>query len=467
LSKLQKLWKSRGASTALSTEVLEGGQAAAKVIEKALPSIDDIATSAMRTKQALRQVESQLNMFPRHIQSALNTAKRANPQMAAQYESVAAKMVEKISEANKLMASDPVAAKRILEEQMALLNQIPDINIPGFNSIANAKNALGNAHGVLTELGDVYALTSKNIGNRTKFLNEYLSAYKKYGPDYARNKWLASPANAKYYDELMRSGRLEDIIQSLQGTARKIPFKQRLKGLTWTDVLTRLGLGAGAAAATSAAGVAKVFTWFDESSSDVGSKAQGLENSMMALENATSGDGKAIVQAANRSLANINRTSMQAMKMMENNMPDAVNVFVRSVGTEQATLAGALNQWDKVAASSSNPQLAQQAYGQLKAFADNIEAKLKKLGANVGVKVREPGDQFSEAANISQVQEALNLPPTGKIDVATVNALKQLESKLNQAAETNEFTGYFYNPALNHIISYQDLLNAKQRLEKY
>jgi hypothetical protein len=474
LSKLQQLWKGRAAAKALSTDVIDAGRMA----EKALPSADEIAkitVSALNTQKKLRTIESNLGRFTQNLQNIFGTLQRANPEVAAQYSDDVTRIVNKMEEARKNLVSNPAVAKVIVEEQMAVLSsleaqvmsKIPaQFQMMGFPPITEAKNALNNAHSLLNEVADKVALTSKNIGDRTKFLNEYLQLYKK-SPSFAKDEWLASPANAKYYDELMRSGRLEDIIQSLEGKARKIPFSTRMKGLTYTDILKRVGLGAGATVGAGALGASKMLSWFDSSMDAVESQTQNVENALAGLQNSTSGVGKDIVFAVNRALANLDKTTADASQMMSENMPDAVSIFARNMVSQHAVLAGALNQWDKVKDSSSNPQLAEQAYTQLEALTSYIETQIKNLGANVGVQVRAPTDEFSRSGNISQIQELLNIPVSGDLDQPTINALKSLENKLNSQAGSDEFAGYFYNPAINHVISYQDLFNAKRRLEKY
>lgn len=437
---------------------------ASKMAEKVLPTAVDFTRSAQATKRAFDRVDNLWGQFNSDVQSVISVIKSTKPDIAAKYSDEINRVLSQLQEAQKVMRSDPVKARTIIEAQMPFINSIP--SIPGLGSIQSAKNSLLTIHHTLGELTDVYGLASKNIGKPAPFINEYLRLRSSYPDEAAR--WLTNPQNAKFFDELMKSGRARKIINELkQSGAESVPWATRLKGITYTDVLKRIGLGTAGAAGAGALGVSKVFSWLDSSTDDITAQTDGIENTLSSLQRNTSGTGRDIVAAVNKAMANLNTASKRATQMMSENMPDAVSNFTKDIVSQHAVLAGALNQWDRVIDSSSDPRLAEQARSQLGAFVGFIENQIKQLGANVGVQIRTPQDEFSRAGNISQIQDLLNLPVTGELDQATINALKSLENKLNSEAGSNEFAGYFYNPALNHVISYQDLLNAKRRLEKY
>lgn len=185
-----------------------------------------------------------------------------------------------------------------------------------------------------------------------------------------------------------------------------------------------------------------------------------LGSSIIALESKTHDEGRDIVIETAQALAKISDALKSVMSSGN------TSELISTIGAQQAILRKSLDKWQRVVSNSSDPILAQQAYSQLKSFVSSIESKLHSFSGTVTPK-GSTSDSLASEANISQVQEALNIPVTGKLDSATVYALRQMEAKLNKIAGSDEFTGYFYDPALNHIISYQDLLNARQRLQKY
>lgn len=471
VSKLKDIWKAR--------------QQAKSVAEEAFKHIDD----ATRVGHTLgRQVDALSN---RAIAS-LDRAKGQLTSFISQFPEEAApvrNLIAKLDEAERLARLNPDQAIAVVDD---VLKTIRDTNVDAFvanlvesgkipkgmasrfrielgrgieevaTSVSTSKSSLDNAARLVREIGAARS-TKGNAG----FIEEYLR-YSKSPHSPEAQRWLANPANVDRMLKLRESGRAAKIISELERSGRvSVPVMTKLKGVTYTDLAKRMGLGGAVGLGAGGLGVAKLYDWMGDVG-DFSLSGPPIETTMSNLQQKTSGPGASVVQEANRALGVINQSALRSKQMMDRDPQTAIANMTREFGQQHMRLLQVLNNWDKVTANTTDPEAAEQAQDQLAGFVNNIGAKLKQLGVTVNVPIKRESDPLEDYANISQIQRYFGVRPTGKMDPSTASKLRALEAKLNEKARdmgaNRDFSGFFYNPTVGHVIPYPDLLESIKRL---
>lgn len=336
-------------------------------------------------------------------------------------------------------------------------------NVPGITQWYSEMQSLFHTN------KQVLGMTSRNLGNDTKFLQEYLALKRNPSAAGKLELWVSNPSNFRKLEELHQSDRIFDIIN-----AGKLSRRQKLLGITPRDMAKRLGLGTAAAGT----GVIGLYSWFSGSNNPavVGHQAAQMGGSVQTLQ--SRGDGGKILNDVKRSLGNIEKLVADVNpKLSTPEAPAATELYINEMSKELMVLIGAIRKWPTVVQNSNNPKLAQAQGQDLYRFVDTQIKGLKSLAEQLGISIQMPGtapgiaglttQRSPDSDNLTKIQGFLRLNQTGRLDGATIQALRNLEYRFNKRARTSEFTGTFVVPEAGHVVSYDDLIKAYKIIQKY
>lgn len=465
LRKMKDLYKARSATTQVSKETADA----------ALKTIDDATQIA---GQVSNQITQNLNFGLRSIsktRGALHTIIGDLPS------GMGDNVIQYLDEIADVAPKDPQRAVAMLDDLINTVSKNAKSFSAGIDDPAVATNigtkvnesifALNSARQSFINAAKQHHLTGQAVSTATsdiKFVDEYLRHSSRTNSKESMY-FLANPKNLARMDKIKESPRAEKIItELLRKKKTKLPMSVKMKGLTYTDMAKRMGIGGAVGAGGAAYGVSSLFDWMSDAAGSVfGGSA---EESLAALATTTQGSGAGVVKEARVLVSKINQTSAAASQMMSRNPQMAIPQLANAYGQYQAQLKNVIGKWRAVEANTENPEAAKQAKRQLIALAGDLGNRLRDLSSKVGVNIGRPRDPLEEYANIIQIQTYFGLPISGKVDQQTAAKLLGLERKLNQKAQEagakQDFTGYFYNPSVKHVISYADLLEATKRLSK-
>lgn len=296
---------------------------------------------------------------------------------------------------------------------------------------------------------------SPYLDSPRKFLEQYLIYAA--DPSYANTlkSFVANPLNARLLAKIKtrNPGMVKELVE--KGVTRA-PFKKRLLGLTFGDTAKRLGVGATSLAA-GGYGALQVYDWFGKNNpAHMASESQSI---VSVLNNvSTSGPGERILVLAKES---VNRISSIANRtnagLGDENPEQEVSAFIQGISTELVNISNALGQWNLVVQGSQNKKQAINAGKALEKYAYDVLKPLNELQKTLGmspqnVNIKKAPRQQTTSTNVTDLQAALGLEQTGKIDRDTISKLQSMENELNIRKSTDEFTGSFYNPSTNQVI---------------
>lgn len=323
------------------------------------------------------------------------------------------------------------------------------------------------------------ASASKNLRNPRAFLQEYVDLVAK-GDKMGAEAFRMNPHNATMLLRITKR-HPELVAQISKGELAHIPIRKSLVGLTRGQTAKRLGVGAGALA--GGFGAVQVFDWFGNNDpKQITSQAGTLEGTVGVLK--ASGEGAEIVRSVQDSLRKIREVSDHTnSRLATESAATAAGEFYTEVSFQLSNLVRNLDKWDIVEQNAKNPQQARATGERLAQYVNQLAGKLNELriqlglgGTGAGVAGRGPTRPLSgrtiqhpgaNPQNIAKIQGFLNLPKTGELTPETISSLQALEQRFNMKAGEDAFSGVFVVPEINHVISYNDLMKAYQKIQKY
>ncbi len=417
-------------------------------------------------------------------------------------EAEANRLLRKITQNEQIAKSKPEQAKEIMratdvykEERQRLLD-VAKGNSDHINQLAAIQGVAEQAGGESTALAmmrnnprlqsypgviewqssmnsafklneQILRTTSKNLGNDYAFLQEYLKLNRTPGKELERKIWLANPKNSQKIADLMSKEKISKIIEK-----GFIPFRYKITGLTLSDQAKRLGITS--AVAAGSAGAISVYNWFNRNEQHIESEAVVIKDALNGFN--ASGPGKTILDGVKTSMNNINSYKQLVRTGLSDNAEETIMKYVTGMTKELQSLNSALNRWDMVIKTADKPDVARQAQTQLSDFIYHVASEFNELAKQVGavpVQVSAPKMTGKADDNILKVQQFLsqkinpNIKLSGKLDPETIKMLGELEDSFNKRAEDTKFTGVFVNPAANYVISYDNLVEAFNRIKRY
>lgn len=301
----------------------------------------------------------------------------------------------------------------------------------------------------------ILAATSKNLNNDKAFVKEYLKyiqPLEKENP--VRLSWLANPQNKRTLTKLKMSGKLGDIIRAGESAISE-GKRPDLSGLGVSKLMKTLGIGAAAAGTVGAA--ISLFSWADKEAPKIEEKASSIAPQMPSIR--VSGAGAIVLKDTEASVSKIDAAQEKLKAGLTTNPGDAFAEYFRVVSTEKEKIDRNLRQWGSVVANAEDPEKARQMGENLRELSKEIEQRLQSAGKSVGLT---PEAAKPVTSNISDLQAYLatinaNVKVTGVLDQNTIKTLQYLEGRYNILADTDRFTGLFYNPNTKQTISVSDL----------
>ena len=324
--------------------------------------------------------------------------------------------------------------------------------------------------GVFRKNRQVLKLTSKNLGSDTKFLQEFLSLKRNPAAAKKLELWSANPHNFNKLEKLMHKDKIFDII-----TKGKMTTRQKLMGVTLGDTAKRLGIGT--AAVATAGGAIGVYSWFDDNDpKETATQAEDIVTNLRGLK--VHGYGKTILTRILTTIEGIGRLSSKTNGGLSSNPVKASEEYVDGASRGLQQLHEHMQQWEIVVQSSSDQDKAREIGSQLNGLINKMATSLESAGTMVGIGATGAGagvagKTMTKSNNISKIQGFLRsnfnagIRQTGELDRDTVQALRVLEQNFNRKSGDTRFTGLFVVPEANHVINYDDLVEAYRRITKY
>lgn len=126
-----------------------------------------------------------------------------------------------------------------------------------------------------------------------------------------------------------------------------------------------------------------------------------------------------------------------------------------------------LPSWSTVVYGSEDQDKSQEVGESLQQMVTEAEASLKQSSQQQ--QQRGPGQSTSIDKVQSYLKQNINddIQVTGKLDEQTIRTLKDVESYFNRKSDTTEWTGALISSDNRQIISYNQLVEAFNRIQKY
>jgi hypothetical protein len=372
----------------------------------------------------------------------------------------------------------PLKAHKFLQSNPQLIQDVSKLTGRNPVNLNRAQPFLDNA---LKEADVILKQTSKNIGNKPRFLDEYLKL-KNTNPDLFKY-WSANPKNNKALQSLKNMDNEKILRYINESKLSKIPLIDKARGLTFGDKMKNAGIGYSALAAASAAGIYGIYEWFDGNDpSQVASRSSAINSGLGRV--GAKGSGSSVIDSVRNSMTNINGLTSKVDSGLVNNPEKASQDYIRGMGKELDSLNNALNNWDVVMEGAEDKEEAAAMKTAIVNMASEINKSLVSLGKHLGKHVPDKGVAGTGAKknipsftptinqNITKIQGVLEttfpgVKQTGELDRQTILALKQLEQSFNAKAGTSKFTGLFVAPETGYVIKFDHLIEAMDRIKKY
>lgn len=461
-----KWWASRGAKTS--------AEAASKYVDDVIrglsSSADDAAKIALRARN---EIGGNLAKSVGHLDTVLtqlNKAKELAKKMPDVFNANELKTINRgiiaLKQWKDLAKTEPQLVSGFMTKNSGLVSDIANLSykMPATRKIRAAEEALTKT---VKYADKILKSDASNLSN-TAFIKKVMRLKQLGG---AREKaFLANAKNAERLSELMGSPNVARLVAS------GIPMSMResLRGLTLGEKATRIGLGYGTVLTAAGVGSMAVWDWMSDNDPTKINRAGRMLSTTFENFN-SSGTGAQVLNKAIQSLRNITMASQRANKAMQADPRSAALNYVYGVGKEIITLNELLKNWGEVIKGADKPEEARKAGRYLATFVRNLSRSLSELKISLG---HQPNAGIAGTPtakinpNIIKIQRLLaqNYPevkPTGALDRKTIRALRKVERKMNQRAQTYEFTGAFVVPEVGYVVKYNDLQEAYKRIGKY
>jgi len=302
--------------------------------------------------------------------------------------------------------------------------------------------------------------------NDTKFLQEAL--YMRANNPETFKLFIANTKNAARWKKLsLNSGYASKLIEK---GSPSIPLRRRIIGITPGETAKRLGIGT----AAGTAGIVGLYHWFGNNDPMITSGNSGSVSASIGLLKA-GGEGGRILSQVVLSLNKIDSISKEVdKKLATDGAQEATSMFVTGISAELKTLTLALYKWDIVVQNSNDQKLALIEKQKLQRYVEQLASGLHDLSKILGVDSGIAGATTmrevttgTNSDNLTKIQGFLRLNRTGRLDSKTIKALRNLEYRFNSRARTDQFTGAFVIPEVGHVVSYDNLVIAYQKIQKY
>lgn len=378
------------------------------------------------------------------------------------------------------MIRDPLSRMQQAEVQLHYVNRAKDV-MREPNGLQNLKSLLdverkeaGGFFGsglernvpelrnLIDDVNEVYSLNRSSVSDR-KFIQEAISLASDPSNAETFKLFMANPSNASRWAKMkMSSGFVGDMIKRMDP---RISLKRKLIGITPKETAKHLGLGL--ATLGAGYGAVKVYNWFGNNDPKrVESVGASIQSSLPGID--SKGVGQSMIQDVQSSISKITHLANNVNSGLgEDNAPEAIRSYLSGVSTEIGKITNNLEKWDLVVNSATNKPAALALGNNLVEFVRDTSGQIGKLSSQIGVSIEETGKAGITDTNISKVQDFLGLHPSGKLDRDTAERLRDLENEFNRRAGTNRFSGVFVVPEIGHVIDYNNLVQAYQRIQKY
>lgn len=375
---------------------------------------------------------------------------------------------------------DPLSRVQQAEAQLHYINRAKDV-MREPNGLQNLKNLLdverkeaGGFFGsglernvpelrnLIDDVNEVYSLNRSGVNDR-KFIQEAISLASDPSNSETFKLFMANPSNASRWAKMkMSPGFVGDMIKRMDP---RISLKRKLIGITPKETVKRLGLGL--ATLGAGYGAIKVYNWFGNNDPKrVESAGTSIQSSLSSV--GSKGIGQSITQDVQNSISKITHLANNVNSGLgEDNAPESIRSYISGISTEISKITNNLEKWDLVVNSATDKSVALALGNNLVEFVKDISGQIGKLSSQIGVSVEETGKAGITDTNILKIQEFLGLHPSGKLDRDTAERLRDLENEFNRKAGTDRFSGIFVVPEIGHVIDYNNLIQAYQRIQKY
>lgn len=361
-------------------------------------------------------------------------------------------------------------AKELMTERELILQKIGDIKVlrrilsdPDNISASELQRAaqgmeglsieisslIPETRGLLRELKKISGNASKNIGNDSAFIREYIK--KKGGPEKEFMEWLANPINAKKAESLQSNS---DSVAKIFAEG-KIPLLRNLIGVTGSDVAKKAGIA-------SAAGLAGItaLTVFAEGDEKTDQQFDRIVSEQQSLTVIESNEIKSFVAEAVKKIEQMQKTMDDINEDMSNNPGEAMQKHVPELIRQHDEMNEILSQWEGMSEKVINRENFVSMGKSLARYNLIVGQTLAKIGASVGAVPENFGittPRKIDPNELKKVQEYMNLPQTGTLDESTVIALKKVEQHLNKKTGRDIFTGLLVDVDKNHVLPVSEL----------
>jgi len=369
-----------------------------------------------------------------------------------------------LTERLKILQNFDTVIKTNPQSVASQLDTLPQIGSE-FPSLGRWKEV---AEQQISRKGQIIAATSKNLGSDRRFLKEYLNRIVPLEKENTiKVMWLANPKNQIKLTQLKMKPKY---MKRILGVGDEVP-RSDISGLNASSLAKKLGIGA--VTAGTLGGAVAIFSWANSGGEKIDQKAEGLSSLLMSAR--SSGLGEVILDDVKVSVNKINTVS-DAMKSNLHSTPrETLSKYFEVVVTEKEKIDKNLKQWSAVVVKSDNPEEMKKIGLALQSFSAEVEGELKKVSkiletaGAIGVTPKTI-DLPVGSSNMVELQRYLaslnpNITATGQLDEQTIRTLQFLEGRYNTLAETDRFTGLFYNSGTGKAIDVRDLKNLK-KLEK-